>query len=193
MILICIGISNHSNAQNSDEILQDIQRYRDNGTLDSQYVKINCFKDQFGRIERKRWFYTHTDTIADTTGGKWIGNIILDPYLDYNGIRVGQWTEYYPNDSIKSRGTFSIGATTYCQAAGPSVSGYEYKSGVWTFYYDSEQVRARGEFKREKEEFRNSCGGDAYFYGMVTAKWLFYNEEGDFIDKPSDISEFEDY
>ncbi len=160
-----------------------VKQEREIVVVDSQYVEIKSFKDQFNHIDNNKWFYTYMDTIIDSVGNKWIGNKINDPFMEFNDRKIGIWTQYYPNDSVKSIGEFSLGATTYCQFAGPIISGYNFKSGKWLFFYPNGQLKAEGHYTLKVEEFGNNCGDDGWYRStMNDNNWNFYNESGERIE-----------
>jgi len=157
------------------------------GQLDSIYAEIKVFKDQFNRIENSKWFYIYKDTLLDSLGNYSIGNFIIEPYGDFDGRQIGVWTQYYSNDSIMSIGSYNIGATTWCQSAGPSVSGYSFKTGEWKYYYSNGQLKAQGLFQLEVYEFQNNCGGDARFVSKTNDKWFVFDESGNRIEYIEEI------
>lgn len=193
LITILIAIQTfYSIGQSGNESLNKMIEKNNARQLDSVYSKINVFKDQFYRIDSSRWFYIYTDTLTDSLGNYSIGNFILEPFGDFDGRQIGYWTQYYSNDSIMSVGNYGIGAITWCQSVGPTISGYSFKIGEWQYYYLNGKLKAKGVYDIVTKEFRNNCGGDASFVSKTNEKWLMFDESGGrLVDREKLITEIE--
>ena len=148
------------------------------GKLDSSIVKIAFTKDPFHRIDTAKQFYTSLDTFFYKDSYYAIGQSILDPFMEFDGQQVGQWTYYYPSGKIYSKGDFSIGAYTECQAGGPSTLGYSFKNGQWKYFYESGIIMASGIYTELKNIVQTECGSDTIFVSNPTQEWKTFDTNG---------------
>ncbi|UKN03482.1 hypothetical protein K6119_08140 [Paracrocinitomix mangrovi] len=180
--IICLIIFPFLSIGQQDSTLSKIRNHFLNGTLDSMSYRINTYSNQFNNIDSSITFYVEQDTIIDSSGIQWIGNIILDPFNQFNDARIGKWKSYYSNGQLRSEGSFDLGAFNFCQFAGPSIVGYYYKSGSWTYFYDNGQVKAKGTYTRIFEKINFNCGEDAVFVESLNETWQYWDENGNTIE-----------
>ncbi len=126
---LCLGQTEIYPLPTSPDIIWNkcIALYKEN-KLDSVLTPIIFFKDEFHRIDSVKKFYIHIDTVKYVDSSFAIGQIILDPFMDFERAKFGEWTFYYPSGKIYSKGSYSIGAYTECDVAGPNLIGYSFKN-----------------------------------------------------------------
>ena len=179
LALLLVHFLSFGQTENSPDIVwQKCLSLYNQGKLDSSTVKVSFLKNPFHRIDTVKQFYIHLDTFI--YAGKYyaIGQSILDPFMEFEGQQIGVWTYYYPSGEIYSKGEFSIGAYTECQAGGPMTIGYSFKTGHWKYYYESEKTMALGIYKPSKIIKRTECGSDTIYISNPTREWAFFNEDG---------------
>jgi antitoxin component YwqK of YwqJK toxin-antitoxin module len=148
------------------------------GRLDSSTVRISFLKNSFQRIDSIKQFFIQLDTVVYNDGYYSVGQSILDPFMEFNGQQVGEWKYFYPTGKIYSKGLFSIGAYTECQAGGPMTNGYSFKTGQWNYWHENGTVMANGIYKPITTIIKNSCGTDTLFLSKATAEWKYFNGDG---------------
>jgi hypothetical protein len=148
------------------------------GKLDSVKTPITFFKDHFNRINSIKQFYIHTDTVKYSDNSFAIGQIILDPSMEFERTKFREWTFYYPSGKIYSKGSYSIGAYTECQAVGPTVFGYSFKTGAWKYWYENGVLMAEGIYEPTQVAENTNCGMDTINVSNVTLKWNLFDKSG---------------
>jgi len=148
------------------------------GKLDSVRTPIIFFKDYFHRIDSIKQFYIHVDTVKFSDSSFAVGQIILDPLMEFERRKFGEWTFYYPSGKIYSKGSYSIAAYTECQSAGPSLIGYSFKTGAWKYWYDNGILMAEGIYKPTQIEEKTNCGLDTINVSNVTSSWKLFDSSG---------------
>ena len=148
------------------------------GKLDSLRTPITFFKDYYHRIDSIKQFYIHVDTVHYSDSSFAVGQIILDPFMEFERRKFGDWTFYYPSGKIYSKGTYSIGAYTECQFAGPSLIGYSFKTGEWKYWYENGVLMAEGIYEPTHVEEKTNCGVDIINVSSVTSKWKLFDNSG---------------
>ena len=179
ILSLAIPFSSHGQTGYSPEtIASKMYKLYNEGRLDSVRWKVTFYKNPFSSIDSLRWFYVYKDTLRFKEGSYAIGRKIIDPFMEYDGLLIGQWMAYYPNGKIFSKGYYAIGAYTDCDAGGPSASGYNYKDGFWTFTYDNGVRMASGNFKIIQITKMIECGIDTLSLSIPTNDWKFYDRNG---------------
>jgi len=148
------------------------------GKLDSVRTPIIFFKDYFHRIDSMKQFYIHVDTVHYSDSSFAVGQIVLDPFMEFERRKFGEWTFYYPSGKIYSKGSYSIGAFTECQYAGPSLIGYSFKTGARRYWYDNGILMAEGIYKPTQVEEKTNCGSDTINVSNVTPNWKLFDNSG---------------
>ena len=164
------------NGNGSFEILSKIDSLRADSKLDSVLREVRFYSGWYSYINKHRpevkWFYLYQDTIRyDSKFG--IGQVIIDPFLEFNGLRFGKWTSYYSTGQIYSQGNFKIAATIYCTPSGPLIQGYSFKSGNWKYMTQKNEIAASGTFKFIEYRNDRTCEDDAEIKSVVSRKWRF--------------------
>ena len=148
------------------------------GKLDSVKTPIIFFKDDYQRIDSVQQFYMHIDTVRYSDSSFAIGQLILDPSMEFERRKFGEWTFYYPSGKVYSKGSYSIGAYTVCQFAGPSITGYSFKTGAWKYWYDNGNLMAEGIYEPKQVEELTNCGSDTVNVSKVTTNWNYFDNSG---------------
>ena len=148
------------------------------GKLDSSTVRISFFKNSFKRIDSLKQFYIHLDTVVYNDGYYAVGQSILDPFMEFNGQQIGEWRCFYPTGKMYSKGHFSIGAFTECQAGGPMTNGYSFKTGQWNYWHQNGTIITTGIYRPITNIIKNSCGTDTVFLTKVTTDWKYFAADG---------------
>ena len=150
----------------------------DQGKLDSGNSKLTFYKNHFDELKRERNFYFYKDTVEYKDGSYSIGNVTIDPWLQFEHLYIGKIKSYYVNGHILSEGEYALGAYTICQSGGPSVVGYNFKFGRWKYFYDNGKLMAIGDFSIFPSLENTMCGSDTLSKSIPNAKWKFYDEDG---------------
>ena len=160
------------------------------GKLDSTIANISVLTNQSHPIDTTKQFYTYLDTFLFPNGYYTIGQLILDPFMEFNMVRTGEWTYYYPSGKVYAKGKFSLGAYPECNAGGPVTRGYSFKTGFWTYWFENGSIMAQGNYEPFKNNIKNNCGMVSLHVSTVTAdKWRFFtSESGDNIGKTDIIT-----
>lgn len=174
-----------SYSQNHQDITRALNEHYNNGTLDSIQVKIWMANNHFN-FETLKTFYVIQDTLIDSTGDYSIGFTVLDPFMEYHNRKIGEWKGYYSNGQLKFIGKYAMGATTTCQFAGPTISGYSFKRGEWIYFYVNGQIEAKGTYLPYTKSYNHNCGEDAHYVSYPDSNWHYWNENGIEIKKPKD-------
>jgi MORN repeat variant len=159
----------------------------DAGHLDSVKTAITHFKDPFNKIEDIKEFYVYTDTVKYDDSSYAVGQIILDPSMEFERRKIGEWTFYYPSGKIYSKGSYSIGAYTECQFAGPRLIGYSFKTGMWNYWHENGVVMAEGIYEPTSREVETNCGSDTIKVSGVTIKWHIFDSSGIKLNDAGDV------
>lgn len=185
---LCLGQKEIYPLPNSPEIVWEkcIALYK-SGKLDSVQSPVKYFKNHFSMIDSVKQFYIHVDTIKYTNDFFAVGKIILDPFMEFERKKYGEWAFYYPSGKIYGKGQYSIGAITDCQYAGPSVMGYSFKTGEWKYWYENGSIMAKGVYVKTIDTIRTSCGIDSLYESNVTAKWKLFDSSGKRLKDPTAI------
>jgi uncharacterized protein len=125
-------------------------------------VGIHRYFDQTGKVSRSEEYDNQ---------GKLIGKGLVD----LEGKRQGQWTNYYPDGSIKSKGSYKENL----------------KEGNWEFYHENGQVEQKGSYKGNLfsgewywyYENGNLKREENYYLGKNDGVYLEYNADGKIIVK----------
>jgi hypothetical protein len=118
------------------------------------------------------------DTVKYSDSSFAVGQIILDPFMEFERRKYGEWTFYYPSGKIYSKGSYSIGAFTECQVAGPSLIGYSFKTGLWKYWYENGILMAEGIYQPIQVEEKTNCGSDTINVSNVTPSWKLFDNSG---------------
>lgn len=121
-----------------------------------------------------------------------VGNIEDFFAKDY-AFRIGLWSEFYRNGSLKESGHYKFDTYIQCCTSGICDGYYSYKIGEWIYYHENGNVKAKGIYRIGKKHKNTSCeSGDKINFGYITEDWKFYNVMGKEI-KPTrnDIAEIE--
>ncbi|MES2776029.1 MAG: hypothetical protein V4722_17765 [Bacteroidota bacterium] len=149
------------------------------GKLDSLKAPITFFKDAFTRRDSVKQFYVYADTVKYTDNFFAIGKIILDPSMEFERRKIGEWTFYYPSGEVYSKGSYSIGAYTDCEYSGYALRGYSYKTAAWKYWYDIGILMAEGIYEPAQHSIKTWCeGGDTVSVSRVTLKWNLFDNTG---------------
>lgn len=173
-------------SQTQEEVVRIINENYKNGNLDSLDVKIWLADNDYYQVERYQNFYVMPDTIIDSSNNYSIGLIILDPFMQYNNRKIGEWKGYHPNGQLQYIGNYSIGATIWCQVAGPTVSGYNIKSGIWSYFHVNGQLEAKGLYIHSERKVFNSCGTETIYEAFTGSEWHYWDQDGKEIIKPKE-------
>jgi len=158
-------------------ILQKMRELHLQTNLDSIRTPIAFYKSQ-SVIDSTKQFYIYRDTLFHSEGKYSTGYTIIDPFMEGNGIPIGEWITYYDNGKLFCKGNYKIGAYAICQAGGPHANYYAYRTGPWTYWYDNGLVMAQGEFPVIWKIFTDTCGDDRYIITHSTKDWKFFNDNG---------------
>lgn len=179
LVFLLVHFLNYGQKENSPDIVwQKCVSLYNQGRLDSLTEKVSFTKDTFHRIDTAKQFYIHLDTFFYANKYYAIGQSILDPFMEFEGRQIGVWTYYYPSGKIYSKGKFSIGAYTECQAGGPMTIGYSYKTGQWKYYYENGATMTSGIYNPSKTNKNTECGSDTIYISNPTSEWIFFDTDG---------------
>lgn len=92
--------------------------------------------------------------------------------------KLGEWIFYYPSGKIYFKGSYSIGAFTECQAGGPLLIGYSFKTGAWKYWYDNGILMAEGIYQPQQIEKKTNCGLDKINVSNVTPNLKLFDNSG---------------
>lgn len=98
--------------------------------------------------------------------------------MDFERAKFGEWTFYYPSGKIYSKGSYSIGAYTECDVAGPNLIGYSFKTGPWKYWYENGILMADGTYQPIQVERITNCGSDTKNVSNVTPIWKLFDNSG---------------
>ncbi len=111
------------------------------------------------------------------------GHVAYDKEGNLSNLKIGEWTSYYENGQLKSKGQYSIGSFIECCFSGPCKQFYNYKTDNWEYFYPSGQLKATGEYQSKQMHVRTNCeGGDNMPFGITTSLWRYFNEAGELIE-----------
>lgn len=156
----------------------NIQASDKTGNQDSTIVKISFHKNDFNLIDSTKFFSVIFDTVKLVDGSFAIGKKIVDPYLEFHDIRIGDWASYYSSGKIYAKGNYSIGAYTECQSGGPSIIAYNFKVGDWKYWYENGALIAEGNYETPLVEKKTNCGIDTVIISNFTSEWKYYEPSG---------------
>lgn len=148
------------------------------GRLDLIRAPIIHYRDYFNIIDSIKSFYVAIDTVYYTDSSFAVGQLILDPNMDFHRRKFGEWTFYYPSGKPYSKGFFLIGAYTSCGAGGPSVVGYHFKAGDWQYWYENGGTMAYGTYKPNTLRVDTNCNFDTLAVTAITNQWKLYDSLG---------------
>lgn len=126
---------------------------------------------------------TATDTVYSDGKIRAIGPVALEKDGKLSEMKAGEWTEFYPNGQVRSKGAYEMDSYIQCCYIGPCRQYRYYKTGQWAYYYDNGQVKAEGRYQLGKLKVQTSCEGGAEIRTALTDKsWAYYNEKGERIE-----------
>lgn len=162
--------------ENSPAIVwQKCKNLYEAGKLDSTIVNISVSTSPLHPIDTIKQFYTYLDTFLFPDGYYAIGQLIIDPHMEFNLVQTGEWIYYYPSGKIYAKGNFSVGAYPECNAGGPVTMGYSFKTGDWIYWFENSSIMAQGNYESFKNNTKNNCGTVSVYVSTVTAdKWRFF-------------------
>ncbi len=149
--------------------------------------KYELRKDKFyGDFEMKEVNYNNGQLMDR-------GNYAYDKEGNLSNLKTGDWTSYYENGQLKSKGKYNIGSFIQCCFSGACKQFYNYKVGSWEYFYSNGQLKAAGEYETKQLHVNTSCeGGDNMSFGITTSQWKYFNEKGETIEPNAEfIIEFE--
>jgi hypothetical protein len=112
------------------------------------------------------------------------GNYALDQSGNVSSLKIGNWTYFYSNGSVKATGEYQISSYIDCGTAGLERIFYNYKIGDWIYFYQDSTIEAKGLYYLIKTKIDTRCeGGDSLIFMIVTDNWLFNNLNNESIDK----------
>ena len=120
-----------------------------------------------------------SDTLHyDDSSVKAIGYFAGDKENKKSDYRIGLWTEFYENGTIKSVGNYGMQYLLVSYSSGQAIIYNQYKTGEWVYYYDNGKVKAKGRYRIVKNPV--SAGVDKQFTKspVTTEDWLFYYSNG---------------
>lgn len=116
-----------------------------------------------------------------------IGPVALEKDGRLSEMKAGEWTEFYPNGQVRSKGAYEMDSYLECCYIGPCRQYVNYKKGSWTYYYDNGQVKASGRYQVGSKRPYTNCGtGPNVKTSHTDESWMYYNEKGDRIE-PIDL------
>ena len=105
------------------------------------------------------------------------GNYAIDIFGKVSNIKIGKWTDFYSNGTIKSVGEFQISSYLDCGVAGLERIFYNFKIGEWIYYNHDSTIEAKGTYKIIKTKIDTRCeGGDSLTFMTITDDWVFPNK-----------------
>ena len=119
------------------------------------------------------------DTLRyNDTAIKAIGYFAADKENKKSEYKIGLWTEFYENGTIKSVGNYGMQYLLISYSSGHAIIYNQYKTGEWVYYYENARVKAKGRYNIVKNPV--STGIDKQFTKspVTTKDWLFYNSDG---------------
>ncbi len=137
--------------------------------MDTIPVGIHRFYKEDGIIELAKEY--------DETGFR-----IAEGLLDESGKKTGSWTEFYPDGTIKAKGSYKEGK----------------KSGEWIFYFMDEKIEQRGFYSNDRLHGKWTWYYDTgeiwrseeYFRGKENGESIEYLKDGNIIDQGEYIDGF---
>jgi len=105
------------------------------------------------------------------------GKIALDNAGKLSPFKVGEWTFYNNNGSVKSQGNYQMSTFIDCGTGGPEQVFYHYKTGKWSFFDANENVVAEGSFKNDEFPISTRCGTETILFGITDSTWNYSNLE----------------
>lgn len=116
------------------------------------------------------------------------GNYAYDSKRSLSDLKVGEWSSYYENGQLKSKGKYNIGTYIQCCFSGACKQFYNYKVGFWEYFHSNGQLKANGEYQTRQMHVATSCeGGDDMPFGLTTSKWEYFNELGEVIEPSNEL------
>jgi hypothetical protein len=146
------------------------------GRLDSTTISVLSLDTPWERFDSIQQFYIHTDTIVYKDGFYSVGQSILDPFMEYNSLPVGEWSCFYPTGKLYSKGSYSLGAYWICNG-GPSTVGYSFKNGLWVYWEECGNILATGTYHPFRSILKNGWGTEVY-HSEITIDWNCLKSEG---------------
>ena len=154
------------------------EEYDDQGNLIFQ----GSYKNE-KPVGTHRWFDNNGNVIESKIYNIY-GNVISEGIVCLNGKEDGEWTYYYNNGKVKSKGTYNKGN----------------KNKKWTYYYINGKVQQVGNYSNGK------CNGnwkwyyetgellkeEFYLYGNLDGEVIEYSEKGDIISKGNYVEGFKE-
>ncbi|OOG77042.1 hypothetical protein B0E43_05420 [Algoriphagus sp. A40] len=103
---------------------------------------------------------------------KSIGKCAIDKEGKVSDFRVGEWTEYYSDGTVKCEGNYQISSYVDCGIAGLERVFYNYKIGEWSFFKSNATLAAKGKYNIVKAKIDTRCkNGDSLIYMAITKDW----------------------
>ena len=134
------------------------------------------------------------------------GSEIGEGIITMEGRKEGEWTSFYENGTVKSKGRYTgnleTGIWNYYSASGKLEQTGEYKNGkyegLWTWFYDNGNVKREEEYYNGKNEGSyteydqsgNIIAQGKYFDGEREGEWFY--KVNDYIEKGSYIGGLRD-
>lgn len=116
------------------------------------------------------------------------GNYAYDNKRSLSDLKIDEWSSYYENGQLKSKGKYNIGTYIQCCFSGACKQFYNYKIDFWEYFHSNGQVKAAGEYQTRQMHVVTSCeGGDDIPFGVTTSKWNYFNELGDIIEPADEL------
>jgi hypothetical protein len=99
------------------------------------------------------------------------GKLAFDNDGVLSPFKVGEWTYYYPNGSIQSRGNYQMSSFIDCGTGGLERVFYHYKIGKWSFFDADEDLIAEGDFKTKELPISTRCDSEIILFGISDSSW----------------------
>ncbi len=173
---------------NAYTVLDEMRAFKEAGRLDSADVDVLFFTNRFNQLKTPKTLYFVRDTIKFSKGVFAVGNIILDPFLEFNQLLFGSWQWFYSNGVLMAKGDYRLIAYVSCSAGGPLVRAYNMPTGQWYLFHSNAKPLIFGDFEFEKYEIKTSCGLDTFVKSKFVEKSYCLDEEGNVVRSDKQLS-----
>lgn len=110
---------------------------------------------------------------------KEVGRYAYDQENELSTLKIDEWSTFYDDGQLKSKGKYEIGSYIQCCMSGPCKEFYNFKIGIWKYYHPNGQIFAEGEYEVKPLKIDTSCqGGDNMPFGIINSNWQFFDSKG---------------
>jgi hypothetical protein len=100
------------------------------------------------------------------------GKYAIDNEGKVSDLKIGKWTEYYSDGTVKCEGNYQISSYVDCGTAGLEKVFYNYKIGEWSYFKSNTTLAAKGKYKIINAKIDTRCkNGDNLIFMTITKDW----------------------